>query len=158
MRSYGQYCSIARGLDVIGDRWTLLIVRDAILGMERFEEFQADLGIASNVLTNRLQLMCDEGVLARVGHAIGHTLQAPAAWNGDDVSHHMLKLDRHELLRSGAISTEPFTSTISAARPVLVKYDEAMRGYFVATRTDPRRRSDSPSGSWPSRAATIIRQ
>src|SRR3954468_3061708 len=61
-----QVCSIARALEVIGERWTLLIVRDAILGMERFEEFQADLGIASNVLTNRLKLLCDEEVLARV--------------------------------------------------------------------------------------------
>jgi DNA-binding HxlR family transcriptional regulator len=61
-----QVCSIARALEVIGERWTLLIVRDAILGIERFEDFQADLGIASNVLTNRLKLLCDERLLARV--------------------------------------------------------------------------------------------
>jgi DNA-binding HxlR family transcriptional regulator len=61
-----QVCSIARALEVIGERWTLLILRDALLGMERFEDFQADLGIASNVLTNRLKLLCDERVLARV--------------------------------------------------------------------------------------------
>jgi DNA-binding HxlR family transcriptional regulator len=62
-----QVCSIARSLEVIGERWTLLIVRDAVLGMTRFEEFQESLGIASNVLTNRLKLLCDEGVLERVG-------------------------------------------------------------------------------------------
>jgi DNA-binding HxlR family transcriptional regulator len=61
-----QVCSIARALEVIGERWTLLIVRDAVLGMERFEEFQRDLGIATNVLTNRLKLLCDEQVLERV--------------------------------------------------------------------------------------------
>jgi DNA-binding HxlR family transcriptional regulator len=61
-----QVCSIARALEIVGERWTLLILRDAILGLQRFEEFQADLGIASNVLTNRLKLLCDEGVLARV--------------------------------------------------------------------------------------------
>ena len=61
-----QVCSIARALEIVGERWTLLILRDAILGMERFEEFQEDLGIASNVLTNRLKLLCDEQVLARV--------------------------------------------------------------------------------------------
>lgn len=61
-----QVCSIARALEVVGERWTLLILRDALLGMERFEDFQADLGIASNVLTNRLKLLCDERVLARV--------------------------------------------------------------------------------------------
>ena len=65
-RAYpGQVCSIARSLEVIGERWTLLILRDAVLGLERFEDFQASLGIASNVLTNRLKLLCDEGVLAR---------------------------------------------------------------------------------------------
>jgi DNA-binding HxlR family transcriptional regulator len=62
----GQVCSIARSLEVIGERWTLLIVRDAVLGVARFEELQASLGIASNVLTNRLRLLCDEGVLERV--------------------------------------------------------------------------------------------
>jgi DNA-binding HxlR family transcriptional regulator len=61
-----QVCSIARSLEVIGERWTLLILRDALLGVERFEEFQDKLGIASNVLTNRLRLLCDEGVLERL--------------------------------------------------------------------------------------------
>jgi DNA-binding HxlR family transcriptional regulator len=61
-----QVCSIARSLEVIGERWTLLIVRDALLGLTRFEEFQESLGIASNVLTNRLKLLCDEDVLERV--------------------------------------------------------------------------------------------
>ena len=63
----GQVCSIARSLEVIGERWTLLILRDAVTGLERFEEFQASLGIASNTLTNRLKLLCDEQVLERVG-------------------------------------------------------------------------------------------
>jgi DNA-binding HxlR family transcriptional regulator len=66
-RAYpGQICSIARSLEVVGERWTLLILRDAVLGLERFEEFQESLGIASNVLTNRLKLLCDEDVLERV--------------------------------------------------------------------------------------------
>jgi DNA-binding HxlR family transcriptional regulator len=61
----GQVCSIARSLEVIGERWTLLILRDAVLGLTRFEEFEESLGIASNVLTNRLKLLCDEEVLER---------------------------------------------------------------------------------------------
>jgi DNA-binding HxlR family transcriptional regulator len=66
-RSYpAQICSIARALEVVGERWTLLILRDAVLGLGRFEEFQESLGIASNVLTSRLKLLCDEGVLERV--------------------------------------------------------------------------------------------
>jgi DNA-binding HxlR family transcriptional regulator len=65
-RSYpGQICSIARALEILGQRWTLLILRDAVLGMTRVEEFQASLGIASNVLSSRLKLLCDEGVLER---------------------------------------------------------------------------------------------
>jgi DNA-binding HxlR family transcriptional regulator len=61
-----QVCSIARSLEVIGERWTLLILRDAILGLTRFEEFQESLGVASNVLTSRLKLLSDEQVLERV--------------------------------------------------------------------------------------------
>ena len=64
-----QNCSIAGTLELIGERWTLLILRDALLGVERFEEFQESLGIASNVLTNRLKLLCDEHVLERVPDA-----------------------------------------------------------------------------------------
>jgi DNA-binding HxlR family transcriptional regulator len=62
----GQVCSIARSLEVIGERWTLLILRDALVGLTRFEEFQAKLGIASNVLTNRLKRLCDEELFERV--------------------------------------------------------------------------------------------
>jgi DNA-binding HxlR family transcriptional regulator len=61
-----QVCSIARSLEIVGERWTLLILRDAVLGVERFEDFQQKLGIASNVLTNRLKLLSDEGVLERL--------------------------------------------------------------------------------------------
>ena len=61
-----QVCSIARSLEVIGERWTLLILRDAVIGITRFEDFQRSLGIASNVLTNRLRRLCEEDVLARV--------------------------------------------------------------------------------------------
>jgi DNA-binding HxlR family transcriptional regulator len=66
-RSYpGQICSISRALEVVGERWTFLILRDAALGVRRFDAFQASLGIASNVLTNRLKLLVEEGVLERV--------------------------------------------------------------------------------------------
>ncbi len=62
-----QVCSIARSLEVIGERWTMLIVRDAVIdGISRFEDFGASLGIASNVLANRLKLLCEHDVLERV--------------------------------------------------------------------------------------------
>ena len=62
----GQNCSIARALEVVGERWTLLIVRDAFLGLRRFDEFQERLGIARNVLADRLNRLVDEGILERV--------------------------------------------------------------------------------------------
>ena len=58
-------CSIAKTLEVIGDRWTILILRDSFRGVRRFDEFQRDLGIARNVLTDRLQKLVDHGVLTR---------------------------------------------------------------------------------------------
>jgi DNA-binding HxlR family transcriptional regulator len=62
----GQNCSIARALEIVGERWTLLIVRDAFLGRRRFDEFQESLGISRNILTERLGRLVDEGILERV--------------------------------------------------------------------------------------------
>ena len=59
-------CSVARTLSVIGDRWTLLILREAFLRTRRFDDFQARLGITRHVLTGRLNGLVDHGVLARV--------------------------------------------------------------------------------------------
>src|SRR4051812_16686701 len=60
-----QNCSIARALEVLGDRWTLLIIRDAFLGLRRFDDFQRDLGVARNVLADRLGRLVEEGLLER---------------------------------------------------------------------------------------------
>jgi DNA-binding HxlR family transcriptional regulator len=65
----GQDCSIARALEILGERWTLLIVRDAFLGVRRFDQFQESLGIARNVLTDRLNRLVDEGILERVRYS-----------------------------------------------------------------------------------------
>lgn len=59
-------CSIAQCLEVVGDWWTLLIVRDALFGVSRFDDFQARLGISRNVLNQRLNRLVAEGVLERV--------------------------------------------------------------------------------------------
>jgi DNA-binding HxlR family transcriptional regulator len=61
----GQNCSIAGTLELIGERWTLLILRDAFHRVRRFEDFQRRLGIARNVLSNRLQTLVDAGILER---------------------------------------------------------------------------------------------
>ena len=64
-----QNCSVARALEIVGERWTLLIVRDAFLGRRRFDEFQESLGIARNVLTDRLTRLVEEGILERVRYS-----------------------------------------------------------------------------------------
>jgi DNA-binding HxlR family transcriptional regulator len=61
----GQVCSIAKALEVIGERWSLLIVRDVMNGNRRFDELQKGLGIARNVLSARLQRLVEEDILER---------------------------------------------------------------------------------------------
>ncbi|HAE47404.1 MAG: transcriptional regulator [Tistrella sp.] len=61
-----QPCSMARTVAVIGDRWTLMLLRDCFLGVRRFDTFQERLGISRTIIAERLKLLVDEGVLARV--------------------------------------------------------------------------------------------
>lgn len=62
-------CPIARAADVLGDGWTLLIVREACLGTRRFDDFQRALGIGRNILTRRLQQLLDEEILTKVPYS-----------------------------------------------------------------------------------------
>lgn len=65
-RSYNQYCPLARTLDVLGERWTLLIVRELLSGPKRFKDLQdALIGIGTNLLSNRLKDMERNGLVAR---------------------------------------------------------------------------------------------
>lgn len=62
-----QVCSLARTLEVVGERWTLLIIRDALTGeASRFDDFLTRLGVARNVLTDRLRHLVEHGVMERV--------------------------------------------------------------------------------------------
>jgi DNA-binding HxlR family transcriptional regulator len=65
LRTYAQNCSIARTLQVVGERWTLLVLREVFTGQRRFEEIQRNLGVATNILSDRLQTLVDEGILER---------------------------------------------------------------------------------------------
>ncbi|QXH47466.1 helix-turn-helix transcriptional regulator [Pseudomonas xanthosomatis] len=58
-------CPVARALDVIGDRWALMILRDAFDGARRFSEWQKNLGLAKNILASRLKLLVEAGLLAQ---------------------------------------------------------------------------------------------
>ena len=65
-----QDCSLARSLEVVGERWTLLILRDAFFGVRRFSEFQGHLDISRAVLSTRLEALVADGLLTRTGE--GH--------------------------------------------------------------------------------------
>jgi DNA-binding HxlR family transcriptional regulator len=93
MRSYGQYCAIARGLDVVGDRWTLLIVRELLTGPRRYGDLQEGLaGIATNLLADRLRHLEQRGVvdrdsrgtykLTKWGQGLAGPIYALARWAG----------------------------------------------------------------------------
>ncbi len=65
-KRYGQSCPVAKSLEVIGDRWTLLLVRDLLRGTRRFQDLQSSLrGIAPNILSDRLKLMERRGLVVR---------------------------------------------------------------------------------------------
>ena len=73
-RTYGEYCALARALDLVGERWTLLVVRELILGPKRFTDIADGLGgVGRNLLAERLRLLEQEGVVRR------RTLPPPAA-------------------------------------------------------------------------------
>ena len=87
----GQYCSVARSLEIVGERWSLLILREALLsGTSRFSDFQHNLGIATNVLTSRLEYLVEAGLMERdvdgnyrlleAGQDFLHVLMAFGEW------------------------------------------------------------------------------
>ncbi|CDG84719.1 winged helix-turn-helix transcriptional regulator [Janthinobacterium agaricidamnosum] len=71
----GDHCPVARALDVIGDRWCLLLIRDAFDGMRRFGEFHKSLGVARNILTDRLHTLVEEGIFAAAPASDGSAYQ-----------------------------------------------------------------------------------
>lgn len=71
----GQPCGVARSLDIIGDWWTLLIVRDALGGLRRFGEFQRSLGAAKNILSTRLRALVAQGILETAPASDGSAYQ-----------------------------------------------------------------------------------
>lgn len=101
-KRYGQSCPVAKTLEVIGDRWTLLVVRDLLRGTQRFQDLLGSLpGIAPNILSARLKLMEEHGLIRRTlysdhppraeyaltdrGRELGMVVGALAAWGGRHV-------------------------------------------------------------------------
>jgi DNA-binding HxlR family transcriptional regulator len=64
-RSLNKECSVARAMDVVGDRWSILLLREAYYGTRRFDEFQYYLGVATNILSARLKKFVDLGIMTR---------------------------------------------------------------------------------------------
>jgi len=108
-----QNCAAARALEIVGERWTLLIVRDVLLGIHRFDELRADLGIASNTLSARLQALSQTGVL----HQSKYTSR-PARYEylPTDAADHLREVIA-ALARWGEEHGRP-AHTASAARPL----------------------------------------
>jgi DNA-binding HxlR family transcriptional regulator len=76
-----QECGLARSLEIVGERWTLLIIRDAFYGVSRFSDFRDHLGIPRAVLSERLAFLVDEGVLERAtGHEYALTDKGKRLW------------------------------------------------------------------------------
>ena len=68
-------CPIARSMEAIGDCWSMLIIRNAMMGQRRFSEFQKDLGLAKNILATRLRMLVADGILATEPAADGSAYQ-----------------------------------------------------------------------------------
>lgn len=132
-RSYSQYCAVARGLDIIGDRWMLLMVRDLLLGPKRYKDLLDGLpGIGTNMLATRLREMKDAGLVER-------TVLPPPA--GSSVYH----------LTDAGQALEPVICAIGRWGASFMgkprKTDVlAPRAYFVAIRSGyrPERAADLP--------------
>jgi len=150
-KRYNQPCPVAKTLEVIGDRWTLLVVRDLLSGAKRFQDLLTTLpGIAPNILSARLKLMEEHGLIARrfysdhppraeyaltdKGRELGMVVGALAAWGGRHVHRET------QLVHAGC------------GHPVSVGYycpdcKEGVRGADVAvTRVRARRGSPAPRG------------
>jgi len=150
-KQYHQSCPVAKTLEVIGDRWTLLLVRDLLRGTQRFQDLLGSLpGIAPNILSARLKLMEEHGLIRRTlysdhppraeyaltdrGRELGVVVGALAAWGGRHVHRET------QLVHAGC------------GHPVSVGYycpdcKEGVRGADVAvTRVRARRGSPAPRG------------
>jgi DNA-binding HxlR family transcriptional regulator len=106
-----QECSIARALEIVGERWTLLVVRDALYGVRRYNDFLVHLGIPRAVLAARLQALTAEGILVKRryqqspprdeyvptdrGIALWPTLRSLALWGREQFGDAQLRIFRH---------------------------------------------------------------
>jgi DNA-binding HxlR family transcriptional regulator len=145
-------CSVAQALEIVGERWTWLIVRDAFLGLTRFAEFQRSLDIAPNVLSERLNRLVAEGVFERVPyseHPVRHEYRLTA--KGSDLfvalnalrqwGDTYLRPEPMRLLRRKSDGTPVVAALVPAGTPILANDElELVPGPGFPA---PRRNGDS---------------
>ena len=141
-------CSIQRTLDVIGDRWTLLIIRDLFRGVRRFSMIQTDLGIAKNLLTDRLSALVDAEVVEKVpyqdrpvryeyrltakGRALSPALVALMRWGDQWVGDGLAPTELVHDVCGTRLELQPWCTTCN----------EPVGPVQIASRPGPGRRSD----------------
>jgi DNA-binding HxlR family transcriptional regulator len=152
-KDYGQRCPVAKTLEIVGDRWTLLIVRDLLGGTRRFQDLQTGLpGLAPNILSDRLKLMEEHGLVARrfysehppraeyeltaKGQELGVVIGALAAWG-----------TRHAYTRSKLVDTD-------SGQEVRLGYFRADTGQRVSGRSVRVDRAASARRRAPKAGAT----
>ncbi|OBA60390.1 ArsR family transcriptional regulator [Mycobacterium sp. 1100029.7] len=100
-----EYCPVARSLEIVGERWTLLIVRDAFYGVRRFSDFHNHLGIPKAVLSERLSFLVGEGVLTKTaaeyelttrGRQLWPLIWSMIVWGSDNILDKPTRTYRHE--------------------------------------------------------------
>lgn len=150
-RSYHQYCALARALDVVGERWTLLILRDLVhLGPRRFSDLREGLpGIGANLLTERLRHLEREGLVRRrrlpspgrgvvyelteLGAGLERTIVELGRWGG----HFMAERDEHDVFfPSGHISAIYAAFRAEDARGVRARYEFRVDGESFSVEVD----------------------
>ncbi|MEV4259127.1 winged helix-turn-helix transcriptional regulator [Spirillospora sp. NPDC049652] len=106
-RNYGQYCGLAGALDVIGERWTLLIVRELLTGPCRYNELQANLpGIGTNLLAERLRFLVDTGLVRQRAKSGSKVRMYELTAQGEGLREPVLALARWGLGLLGAPTSE----------------------------------------------------
>jgi DNA-binding HxlR family transcriptional regulator len=152
-KTYGQRCPVARSLEIVGDRWTLLLVRDLLAGIGRFQELQSAMpGLAPNILSDRLKLMEAHGLVTRrfysdhppraeyeltaKGQELGLVIGALAAWGSRHVYRRakLVHVDSGQEVRVGYFRAD--TGQRVSGRAVHVKGGDAPR---------PPRRPSTPT-------------
>lgn len=154
---HGQDCAIARALEVVGERWTLLIIRDLFYGVRRYSELRKHIGVPVATLTDRLNGLVEHGVVARIpgagaydeyvltrkGEALWPIISGLAAWGNENYVDprgrmaYTHRVDGGDLAPNGSCST---CGVIPEARDVVIcKPDTGRRDAFAVALREPHR-------------------